>query len=312
MRLYLSPEHPAWLLLSIFTLGTLALGGCQNGQRDTAGQVVAEPDANHYRDFTHPDSLAAYLRSPSDPLVSAHRGGPGPGFPENALQTFSHALTQGPVFLETDVRMTKDSVLVLMHDDSLDRTTTGSGPLRARTLDELRSFQLVTDAGTPTRFEVPTLSEALAWAEGRAVLQLDVKEETPRSLVVAALHQHDALDQALVITYTMEDARWYHQRLPDLLLSASAETREEARGLVRQIDPSRLLGWVGTGNIAEGPAEVFSNHDVPIAAGTFGETDRQARNQGLIVYHRLFDRGVNVISTDETALASQAAATYDF
>ena len=207
--------------------------------------------------------------------------------------------------------MTKDSVLVLMHDATLDRTTTGRDSVRAHTLEELRSLQLVTDSGTPTHFEIPTLPEALAWADGRTALQLDVKDNVPRSRVAASLRQHDALDQALVITYTLEDARWYHQRLPNLILSVSAETSEEANALVRAVDPSRLLGWVGIGAVADGPAEVFSKNEVPVSVGTFGETDQQARSQGLIVYHRLFDQGVDVISTDETALASQAAATYD-
>ena len=311
MRDSLRPRPPAWLLLWTYFLGAFALGGCQSSGQETAGRAVAEPAPENYRDFRHADSLAAHLRTSPDPLVSAHRGGPDTGFPENALPTFRHALTHGPVLLETDIRMTKDSVLVLMHDATLDRTTTGRDSVRAHTLAELRSLQLITDSGTQTRFEIPTLSEALAWAEGRTVLQLDVKENVPRSRVAASLRQHDALDQALVITYTLADARWYHERLPSLILSVSAETSEEANALIRAIDPSRLLGWVGTGAVADGPAEVFSKNEVPVSVGTFGETDQQARSQGLIVYHHLFDRGVDVVSTDEPALASQAAATYD-
>ncbi len=311
MRDSLRPWPPAWPLLCICLLGAFALGGCQRSGQETAGQAVAKPAPENYRDFRHADSLAAHLRSSPDPLVSAHRGGPDTGFPENALPTFRHALTQGPVLLETDVRMTRDSVLVLMHDATLDRTTTGRDSVRSHTLEEIRSLQLVAGSGLPTRFEIPTLSEALAWADGRAVLQLDVKDNVPRSRVATSLRRHDALDQALVITYTLEDAQWYHQRLPNLLLSVSAETSEEATTLTRTVDPSRLLGWVGTGVVANGPAEVFSKNGIPVSVGTFGETDQQARNQGLIVYHRLFDQGVDVISTDETALASQAAATYD-
>lgn len=305
------PRPSAWFLLCTCFLGAFALGGCQSSGQETAGRTVAEPAPENYRDFQHADSLAAHLRSSPDPLVSAHRGGPDTGFPENALPTFRHALTHGPALLETDVRMTRDSVLVLMHDATLDRTTTGRDSVRAHTLEELRSLQLVTNSGTPTHFEIPTLPEALAWADGRTALQLDVKDNVPRSRVAASLRQHDALDQALVITYTLEDARWYHQRLPNLILSVSAETSEEANALVRAVDPSRLLGWVGIGAVADGPAEVFSKNEVPVSVGTFGETDQQARSQGLIVYHRLFDQGVDVISTDETALASQAAATYD-
>lgn len=309
MKTYLRPWALLWLLLCGAGLGSLHLGGCQTPRQDTAGREVAAPTPDHYRDFRSADSLASYLRSSPNPLVGAHRGGPDQGFPENATETFAHALTHGPVLLESDVRMTKDSVLVLMHDETVGRTTDGTGPVRRYTLAELRSVQLRAEDGR-TRFEVPTVSEALAWAEGRAILELDVKEDVPRPLVVETLRRNDGLDQALVITYSPADARWYHQRLPNLVLSVSAETRGDAETVVQQVDPSRLLGWVGVGEISSGPAKVFSNHGVPVALGTFGELDQQARQQGLVVYHRLFDQGVDLVATDETALASQAAATY--
>jgi glycerophosphoryl diester phosphodiesterase len=113
-----------------------------------------------------------------------------------------------------------------------------------------------------------------------------------------------------VITDSLADSQWYHQRLPTLILSVSADSRDEAEALVQSIDPSRLIGWVGVGEVPSGPTDVFSNHDVPVAVGTFGALDRQARRQGLAVYHRLFDRGVDLVATDETALARQAADTY--
>jgi glycerophosphoryl diester phosphodiesterase len=255
------------------------------------------------------DSLAGYLRSDALPLVGAHRGGATERFPENALATFAQALTRGPVLLETDVRMTADSVLVLLHDETLDRTTTGRGPVRAKTLREVRGLRLVTSAGDTTRDPVPTLAEALAWAEGRAVLQLDVKETVPRALVAECLRRRNALDQALVITYTLDDARWYHRRLPDLLLSVSAETRPEALAYVREIDPDRLVAFAGVGRPSPDVLDVFSSRDVPVTVGTFGTLDRRARQRGLVVYRELFRQGVDILATDETALASQAAAT---
>jgi len=304
------PRPLSRALFPVLLLGIgLLLSGCQTSSQESAGAQVAPPSPEHYRDFSNADSLASYLRSAPTPLVGAHRGGPAEGFPENATQTFAHALTHGPVLIESDVRMTEDSVLVLMHDETLNRTTTGRGPVGEHTLREVRSVQLLA-GDTPTRFEVPTLAEALAWAEGRAVLQLDVKDDVPRPQVVEALRHHAALDQALVITYSLADARWYHQRLPRLILSASAESRTEAEALVEQIDPSRLVGWVGVGEVPSGPTEVFASHGVPVAVGTFGAVDRQARRQGLAVYHQLFDRGVDLIATDETALARQAADTY--
>jgi glycerophosphoryl diester phosphodiesterase len=298
-------------LLPLLVVATGLLAGCESGSQEEGVAGPVAPAPSNYRDFESADRLSAYLRSDALPLVGAHRGGATEQFPENALPTFAHSLTHGPVLLEVDVRMTKDSVLVLMHDETLERTTSGQGAVQAQTLRALRALRLTADTGrTTTRFAVPTLAEALAWAEGRAVLQLDVKENVPRSTVANLLRRREALDQALVITYTLEEARWYHGRLPDLLLSVSAETAEEARGYLDQIDPSRLVAFAGVGRPSEAVLRVFSGRDVPVTVGTFGDLDRQARQRGLVVYRDLFRQGVDIIATNETALASQAAATY--
>jgi glycerophosphoryl diester phosphodiesterase len=286
------------------------LAGCGTGRQGPSSGNSPPPAPSHYRDFATADRLSAYLRSDALPLIGAHRGGPTGRFPENALATFAHSLTHGPVLLETDVRMTKDSLLVLMHDETLDRTTTGRGPLRAKALHEVRELRLVTNAGDTTAYPVPTVAEALAWAEGRAVLQLDVKEGVPKSLVAERLRRMDALDQALVITYTLGDARWYHRRLPSLLLSVSAETRAEAAAYVEQIEPSRLVAFAGVGDPSQDVLRLFASRNVPVTVGTFGDLDQRAQQRGLTVYRTLFEQGVGIVATDETALASQAAATY--
>lgn len=305
-RLFIRPLLPAMLIV----LAGGLLAGCETDRQGPSTGNGPPPAPSNYRDFASADRLSAYLRSEALPLIGAHRGGATEGGLENALATFAHSLTQGPVLLETDVRMTKDSVLVLMHDETLDRTTTGRGLVRAKTLPEVRELRLVTNAGDTTRHPVPTVAEALGWAEGRAVLQLDVKEGVPRALVAERLRRMDALDQALVITYTLEDARWYHRRLPSLLLSVSAETRAEASAYVEQIEPSRLVAFAGVGPPSEEVLRVFTRRNVPVTVGTFGDLDQRARQQGLTVYRELFEQGVGIVATDETALASQAAATY--
>jgi glycerophosphoryl diester phosphodiesterase len=292
-------------------LGGGLLAGCQAGGSERPAGEWPRPASSHYRDFESADSLSAYLRSEALPLVGAHRGGAAGAHPENALATFAQSLTYGPALLEVDVRMSKDSVLVLMHDDTLGRTTTGSGPVRAHALSELRALRLIAPSGDTTRFGVPTVAEALAWAEGRAVLQLDVKEEVPRPLVTDVLRRFGALDRALVITYALEDARWYHERLPELLLSVSAETREEAAAHLRHVDSSRLIAFAGVGDPPQEVVDFLQGRNVPVTVGTFGELDRRARQQGLSVYRDLLERGVGILATDQVALASQAAETHE-
>ena len=87
-----------------------------------------------------PQDIVAFfdcLRTSGSTIAAAHRGGPSPGYAENAVETFAHVASEIPALLEIDIARTKDGQLVLMHDDELDRTTTGSGLVRDRTLAEI-------------------------------------------------------------------------------------------------------------------------------------------------------------------------------
>jgi glycerophosphoryl diester phosphodiesterase len=77
-----------------------------------------------------------------DPLVFAHQGGANL-WPSNTMLAFQNSAQIGADVLDTDMHMTRDGVLVLMHDDTVDRTTNGSGAIRDLTLAELKKL----DAG---------------------------------------------------------------------------------------------------------------------------------------------------------------------
>jgi len=96
-------------------------------------------------------------------LVAAHRGGPGRGFPENALATFAHTLSRAPALLEIDIAATQDGELVLMHDDRLERTTDGHGLVAATTLTQIQRLDAGAWFSPAFRGErVPTFEDVLA------------------------------------------------------------------------------------------------------------------------------------------------------
>lgn len=107
------------------------------------------------------------------PLLSAHRGGAGPGYPENCIETFEHTLRHVLTMLEIDPRMTKDGYVVIHHDATLDRTTTGTGNVADKTLQALKQLRLRDTQGNVTDFQIPTLDEVLVWAKGKAIIVLD-------------------------------------------------------------------------------------------------------------------------------------------
>ena len=107
-------------------------------------------------------------------LVAAHRGVQS-SFPENSIAGIQMALDIGADIVEIDVRVTKDGIPVLMHDDDIDRTTNGSGALNKFTLAELQSYRLVDTLVHTQEFKIPTLEEVLKLETGDSFFYLDLK-----------------------------------------------------------------------------------------------------------------------------------------
>lgn len=106
-------------------------------------------------------------------LIAGHRGNPSV-LPENTLESFKSAIECGVDMLETDIHLTKDNVLILMHDDDVKRTTDGEGLIREKTYEEIKTL----NAGTAKQpMSVPTLREFLEYSAGipDLLLNLEIK-----------------------------------------------------------------------------------------------------------------------------------------
>lgn len=116
--------------------------------------------------------LARFTR----PLLIGHRGYPAK-FPENTLAAFEGAMQAGCDMIELDVTLSRDRKVVVIHDDTLDRTTNGKGPVLERTLEEIKRL----DAGSwfAPRFSaerIPELSEVMELTAGRCMLNIEIKQ----------------------------------------------------------------------------------------------------------------------------------------
>lgn len=113
-----------------------------------------------------------YDQDKSSVIVVAHRGD-WRYAPENSLEAIRHSIAVGVDVVELDLQLTKDSVLIIMHDSKLDRTTTGSGAVKDFTLAEIKQLKLKNGCGIKTKCVVPTLEEALLEAKGKVLVNLD-------------------------------------------------------------------------------------------------------------------------------------------
>lgn len=245
------------------------------------------------------------------PLVSAHRGGPAPGFPENALETFKNSSRHQPIIIECDVRMTKDSVLVLMHDETVDRTTTGTGKLAELDFPALKEFRLKDPDGNVTTYRVPTLDQALQWGSGKVIFTIDVKRGVPYSAVINAIRHNQAQAYSIMITYSADQAAAVHQLAPDLMISASIHSTDDLLRLSdRSIPDNRLVAFVGTSEVPSAVYELLHGHGILCILGTMGNLDKQAALRGDTVYTKLVERGADILSTDRPLEAGKALSAY--
>ena len=163
------------------------------------------------------------------PLVMAHRGGAGL-WPENTLHAFECAVDLGVDVLETEIQSTADNFLVLMHDSTVDRTTNGSGPISAFTLEELKTldagYHWTADGGQTFPFRgsgitVPTLEE-LFTALPTVRINIDIKQEKP-SLVASlckTIRTFDMVDRVMVASFSSKVLKAFRQACPEVTTSA--------------------------------------------------------------------------------------------
>jgi glycerophosphoryl diester phosphodiesterase len=178
-------------------------------------------------------------------LIAGHRGGMVKGFPENSIATFENTLRHTPAFFEIDPRLTKDSVMVLMHDATLDRTTTGKGKLSDYTYSELKQFRLKDAEGNVTDFPIPTLSEVIEWGRGKTILNLDHKD-VPLEMTAALVRKHKADAFVMMTVHKPEEALFYLKNNPNSTFSAFIKTKAEFEGYKNAGVPfTQLIAYIG-------------------------------------------------------------------
>lgn len=149
----------------------------------------------------------------SEVAFVAHRGGIVPGYPENTLAAFREAIRHGAEAIEIDLRGTKDGAIVIMHDETIDRTTNGKGAVTSHTLAELK----VLDAGAGQR--IPTYEDVLQFVAGTGVkLLLDIKPSPSldKPQVVRLTEKYNAVQNVIVGPRSVDDLRAFKALNPNL------------------------------------------------------------------------------------------------
>lgn len=155
----------------ISSLFALALLYCLSFTVSCQG-TATEPDS----DANRVEKILQHLHNPQSKyvIVVSHRGD-WRNYPENSIPAIESVIKMGVDMVELDIAMTKDSVLILSHDRTLDRCTTGKGRISEITYDSLQSFSLKSAHGGHFGYElkIPTLREALEVCKDRIMINID-------------------------------------------------------------------------------------------------------------------------------------------
>ncbi len=244
-------------------------------------------------------------------LVDAHRGGPRPGFPENALETLERTLAEVPAILEIDVATSADGVLYLMHDDTLDRTTTGEGAADSAGWGIIGSLALVDNDGARTTFHPSRFADTLAWSRARTILAIDFKRTTRYEDVIAEVTRQQAEDRVILIAYTPAQAEKLHRLAPEMMISLSVSTQSDLnRAIAAGVPSDRLIAFTGVEAPDPRLYSTLNGQDVEVIFGTLGRSqsiDAEIAASGDDAYYAtLAGMGVDLIATDRPLEAQRA------
>lgn len=237
-------------------------------------------------------SYAGVALGQTPPVVVISHRGEHLHHPENTLPAFRAAFDAGADFIEVDVRTTSDGKLVLMHNDTVDARTNGSGAVKDMTVEQIREL----DAGAKTGPEfagtrVPTFDEALEFAHRRIGVYVDTKRASAAD-IVAALERHDMQDHA-VIYGGFEYLKQVAALRPKIKVMPESVSVAVMKKLIDELKP-KVIAF---------SARDFTDDIIGMARGAKAEVyvDRLGEADRPELWQDAVDRGASGIQTDKPA-----------
>lgn len=239
----------------------------------------------------HPPASARIIK------IAAHRGG-HLTVPENSLGAIDEAIRAGADIVELDVRETKDGVMVLLHDKNLDRTTTAKGELSNYTYAETQQFYL-THQGKATSCRIPAFREALAYAKGRIMVDIDFKISgmEARKRAYEVIEELGMENQVLFFLYDYTEMDSLYKINPRIKMMPRAYNNDQMREIIDKgltdvihVDPS----FENSPLLPEARAR-----GIRLWMNSLGETDSKSADNQL-VYEDFIKRFryISIIQTD--------------
>lgn len=229
------------------------------------------------------------------PMVIAHRGFSG-RYPENTLRAFNEALKLPVDAIELDVRRTKDSVLVVIHDETVDRTTNGRGRVRNLNWSEIQKLDAGSWKGSEFAGErIPRVEEALKLINGQKAVFLEIKEPETAEQVIRTLRRLDAFSWVKIGSFHSQAIATVKKLAPEISSSliGSAKVGANDKTFAAFVEEALKCGANSiTVNYAGlTPERVRYCHQRCIFVGTWTVNDAEVAKQMIAM-------GVDAIASD--------------
>lgn len=271
-------------------------------------QTKLNADLNSY--LSTPISLIEHLKYSSSwkPMISVHRGGGEmQNYPENCIESFDYFAKAIPSIIECDIEMSKDSVLFMMHDNSLDRTTTSSGKIIEKNFKDFSDAKLKDNFGNVTSYRIPLLAEILKYGKNKVIYTLDVKKNTPYRLVVKEVEKQNAENYSVIITYNLNQAVEVYKLNQDLMISVGIMKIEDYDRLREAGIPDKnMIAFIGTREPNKELIDFLHSKKILTILGTLGNLDKKAASNSEKPYTTWKNQGVDIFSTDRPIEAFKA------
>ena len=229
-------------------------------------------------------------------IVVAHRGD-HVIYPENTLAAYTEAIKNGADYVEIDLRTTKDSALVSMHDATLNRMTNGKGAIKDMTLAEIEQLQVKSrDSLDKTVYRVPTFEQIINLCKDKIHIYIDFKQASA-AVTYSVLKKYGMDKQALVYINGIQQLIDWRAAAPQmpLMLSMpnSAKDVEAMKTFISQAKPDLLDGsWKEyTKEMVSAAAEMH----IP------AWPDAQSKDEGPKVWEQAIAKGFTGLQTDHPA-----------
>jgi glycerophosphoryl diester phosphodiesterase len=286
----------------VFTTALVVFSGALSScQASTTPLNESKVDENDPKNTGIPSVLELFSCKPNDAaFVAAHRGThEGSKFPENTTESLQALIAAKVKFAEIDVARLKDGTLILWHDGTWERGSTGTGPIASSTWADAEKLLTKDTNGDLTSIRPSKFSDVLKASKDNIYLEIDFKSSVDPKRVIQEIRDAGMIDQVILIAYNTEQALELHKYAPEAALSVGAFKPGDIKALeVLGVAKSVMTGWTGKGPITKAMSNTLRGKNIPILGASFYDLDDQLQKTKQFSDYVEFAKPVDLVVTD--------------